>query len=534
LAKERGRNPDGYRTHRYRTYRTQAARRRRRRWIVLGVVALLVVAVLGVAGGSYWWFSAKVGAANRRITGEVQEALGTKPSTTLVSIKESEDAVNIILLGSDTRAETVAGSGRSDTIMVLHIDPTLDFASVLSIPRDLYVDIPGHPKNRINAAYAFGGPQLTIKTVKNVFGLNITKYAEIGFNAFEDIINSLGGVYVDVDRRYDDQTPRPIDLYPGYQLLNGADALLFARYRFDQNSDFGRMVRQQRVLAAMREQAMRWNLPLKLPGLVGAALESVATNLTANEILKLAYWVVNLDGSRIRQIVLKAPGQVIDGKAVLVADEATLKEAVTKLLSPPGTESGQDAAASTTQRTTTTTTTLGNAGASVSGTPDMVLLTGTSISSPAPTSTTVLEDLPDGAMWRSAQKSVPFALEAPRYIPPGFDYAYKMPVGDGVYQIDPGGDSKPAVRMLYRYKTSDLYLGVSATTWTEAPLASKGAEVERNGIKYTVVGTSGKVDHIWWKTDGVLYFVSNTLMYNVSEEELLKMAVSMTPVADGG
>jgi hypothetical protein len=93
---------------------------------------------------------------------------------------------------------------------------------------------------------------------------------------------------------------------------------------------------------------------------------------------------------------------------------------------------------------------------------------------------TALLALPDAAMWRTAQTSVPFVLQAPTYIPKGFDYVYKMPQGSGTYGIRVGGGTRPAVRMVYRYRSSDLYLGVTATTWTEAPVAARGEEVETN------------------------------------------------------
>lgn len=253
------------------------------------------------------------------------------------------------------------------------------------------------------------------------------------------------------------------------------------------------MTRQQRVITAIREQAMGWNLPFKLPGLVGTALESVATNLSASEILKLSYWLVRLDGDRIRQIVLTAPGKMIQGKAVVVADEATLTDAVTKLLTPPDSDSEETTTTATEVSTTTTTTTFygGISAGTPSGWPDT---SSTTVPPSTTTSTLAPGDFPDGALWR-------FALEAPRFIPVGFKYTGSMPTGGGTYQIEPGGKSKPAVRMLYRYKTKDLYLG-----------------------------TSAKVDHIWWKKDGVLSFISNTLMYTASKEDLLNMAVSMAPL----
>ncbi len=245
-------------------------RTKRRLLIALSVLGALVVIVAAIAGGSYWWFSTKVHTANSRIDTATENALATKPPSTIVSVPQmsdsENDSIDIILLGSDARGATVESGGSSDVIMLLHVDRDLDFLSILSITRDLYVDIPGHDKDRINAAYYLGGAPLTIATIKQVFGVDVTKYVGVGFQSFEDAIDSLGGVYVDVDRRYTDTPYWAIDLWPGYQLLDGPNALLFSRYRFDGNADFGRMARQQRVLAAVRDQAMGWNLPTKTAG----------------------------------------------------------------------------------------------------------------------------------------------------------------------------------------------------------------------------------------------------------------------------
>jgi LCP family protein required for cell wall assembly len=137
---------------------------------------------------------------------------------------------------------------------------------MLSLPRDLRVDVPGHGLNKLNFAFHVGGPALTIRTVEQLTGVDINHYVEVSFDAFSDITDSLGGVYVDVDQRYynDNPTYELIKLSPGYQLLNGVDALDFVRYRHDLNMDFGRMERQQAFLSAMREQAMGWNLPLRI------------------------------------------------------------------------------------------------------------------------------------------------------------------------------------------------------------------------------------------------------------------------------
>jgi LCP family protein required for cell wall assembly len=128
------------------------------------------------------------------------------------------------------------------------------------------VEVPGHGFHKVNAAYAFGGAALAIETVQNLTGVDVDHYLEIDFSAFKDITDSVGGVYVDVDRRYyyDGLDYENIKLAPGYQLLSGDAALDYVRFRHDQNTDFGRLERQQRFLRAMREQAMGWDLPLKV------------------------------------------------------------------------------------------------------------------------------------------------------------------------------------------------------------------------------------------------------------------------------
>ncbi len=493
---------------------------KRRIIIALSVLGALVVIVAAFFGGSYLWFSAKVHNANARVDTATQDALATKPPSTLVSIPQASGSptpansanppLDIILLGSDARGATVESPGSSDVIMLLHVDRDRNFLSILSVPRDLYVDIPGHSKDRINAAYYLGGPALTIGTIKQTLGVDVTKYLEVGFKSFENMIDSLGGVYIDVDRTYTQEPRWAGNFSPGYQLLDGADALLFARYRFDQNSDFGRMARQQHILSAIRDQAMNWNLPTKMPGLIDGLLGSAITNLSADEMLKLSYWLVKLDGGRIKQTMIRGPGQMIDGKAVLVVDQSTLKEAVTAYLTPPDEQATQ-------------------AG-------DNLLLTAIGSQNLLTTDSTVTTPatLPDAGMWKTAQMSVPFALQAPGFLPEGFAYAYKMPEGEGTYGIKVGNGTMPAVRMGYRYQTTDLYLGITATTWTDAPLARDGTEVESNGVVYTIVGTSGKADHIWWTRDGVLYFISNTLMDTLGKQDLLRMAESMTPVGVAG
>ena len=157
----------------------------------------------------------------------------------------SHDPVNILVLGSDRRKGMAGDKGRSDSIMLIRIDPRTKSISMLSIPRDLRVEIPGWGTDRINAAYSDGGAALSVSTFKTLTGLPVNHFIDINFIGFIDIVDYLGGVYIDVDRQYFNNTAvtgySSIDLAAGYQRLNGHDALSFVRYRHDQLGDWGRM-----------------------------------------------------------------------------------------------------------------------------------------------------------------------------------------------------------------------------------------------------------------------------------------------------
>ncbi len=170
-----------------------------------------------------------------------------------------------LLVGSDSReglsakerrelATGAATGRRTDTIMLLHRAPGGQ-TSLISIPRDSYVEIPGYGMNKINAAYAFGGPQLLVQTVELATGLRMDDYAEIGLDGFAGIVDAMGGVQVCLDDALADPLAG-IDLPAGCQTLDGADALGYVRSRYqDPDGDLGRVERQREMLSAMAERA---------------------------------------------------------------------------------------------------------------------------------------------------------------------------------------------------------------------------------------------------------------------------------------
>ncbi|HEV2776194.1 MAG TPA: LCP family protein [Solirubrobacteraceae bacterium] len=185
-------------------------------------------------------------------------------STPIPGIKSVLDEVDpggpqtILVLGSDGRYGEKGIPVRSDTMIVVRLDPDKNATAVMSIPRDLLVSIPGHGQRRINEAFALGGPRLSVRTVKGLLNIPISHVVNVNFNGFQRAVNRLGCVFVDVDRRYFNDRGGPggyatIDLKPGYQKLCGSDSLDYVRYRHT-DDDFVRAARQQDFLRQAKGQ----------------------------------------------------------------------------------------------------------------------------------------------------------------------------------------------------------------------------------------------------------------------------------------
>ena len=245
--------------------------------------------------------------------------------------------VNLLLLGVDRR-DGDEWAYRADTVIVAGVDAGSGEAVLLSIPRDLQLPIPGHGEDRINTAnvygyledYPGGGPALVEATVESNMGIPIDGYLMADFNAFERLVDALGGIEIDVtetlhDTDYPD--PRPEDPYafktvhfdPGLQTMDGQRALEYARSRMS-TSDFDRARRQQEVLVAIRQKALSPGSLLRLPALGLIVLDSLETNLSPREVMALGLLAVRLDPSRLERVVLEPPlvyGYVrADGAAV--------------------------------------------------------------------------------------------------------------------------------------------------------------------------------------------------------------------------
>lgn len=191
---------------------------------------------------------------------------------------------NILLIGSDAREKETS---RADTIMVVNYHPDKKTFKLMSIMRDTYVDIPGHGKNKINTAYAFGGPELLRKTLKENFELELQYYAIVDFQGFIHVIDEAfpDGVKIDVEKRMEEYLD--VTLLPGEQMLDGKHLLNYVRFRHDAVGDFGRVERQQKVVNALASQFASIETIPKLPKLVGVVRPFINTNISTGNIISI-------------------------------------------------------------------------------------------------------------------------------------------------------------------------------------------------------------------------------------------------------
>jgi LCP family protein required for cell wall assembly len=264
----------------------------------------------------------------------------------------NSDRINILLLGTDTRVGEL-GASRTDTMIVVTVDPQSKTAGMLSIPRDLWVAIPGYSENRINVAhflgerdkYPGGGPALAKKTVQYTLGIPIHYYVRINFEGFEKIIDAIGGVAIDVkeavhDTKYPDNNYgyMTVDIPAGVQKMDGKTALQYARARHG-SSDFSRARRQQEVLKAIRDKAIHLDIPLtRIPEILKLVGNSVQTDLSLSEMYTLAKLGRELTGDIQSMVIdesMTTSQTTPDGADVLIPNRTKIREVINQLFGGP-------------------------------------------------------------------------------------------------------------------------------------------------------------------------------------------------------
>ncbi|PAD26583.1 transcriptional regulator [Niallia circulans] len=197
--------------------------------------------------------------------------------------------INIMLLGSDSRGEEHA---RTDTLMIVHYNQNTHKMKIASIMRDIYVNIPEIGYQKMNAAFAYGGPELVRKTLKENFGIDINYYAIADFEGFSKIVDIVAPKGIEVDIPYEMSYGIGMTLHPGKQVLHGDQLLGYVRFRHDRLSDFGRVERQQEAIEKLKEQAVSMHSVVNLPKILGTVTPYIETNLDTPTILSITKGLV--------------------------------------------------------------------------------------------------------------------------------------------------------------------------------------------------------------------------------------------------
>ncbi|MCQ6274758.1 LCP family protein [Bacillus sp. V3B] len=248
--------------------------------------------------------------------------------------KSKMDAVNVLLLGSDSRGEKQA---RTDTIMVAHYDPQTHKTKLISLMRDVYVSVPDYGQQKLNAAYTYGGPELLRETIKENFELDIHYYAIIDFKGFEKAVDLLVPNGIEVDIPYEMSSGIGMTLEEGKQQLHGTELLGYVRFRHDRLSDFGRVQRQQEVISKLKEEAVSLNSVVKLPELLDLLNTYIDTNIDTSTLLTIGKDILTKKSGDIETLRIPEDDSFQNKRyegigEVLEADLHQNKEALKKFL----------------------------------------------------------------------------------------------------------------------------------------------------------------------------------------------------------
>jgi LCP family protein required for cell wall assembly len=474
---------------------------------------------------------------------ELDDILGDirKPGRADIDVPELDDVDpggprTFMILGSDAREGADAGmSPRSDTILLARADPDKDAIALMSIPRDLKVEIPGHGEGKINGAFELGGkkggPRLVVRTVKKLFedatGENfpITNVMIMDYGAFRRAVNFIDGVYVDIDRDYfndnsSGENYATIDIDPGYQLLKGRDALDYVRYRHTDN-DLVRAARQQDFLRQAKNAAGVRKL---MAGGLGEAKylirvfsryfrvdKSLRSNKQIISMLKLVLYLAG-ENPKVHEVAFKvsdAPNPQLDSNLYFrdsdlrrsfrefmqVKESDEPRENTAEPAAPPERTTRQRARRSPERRTT-----------DVSGLED------------------ARREGEDQAVLADPKLKIPFYFPTKRVA--GSVYSGTEP---RIYKVkDERGKKREAYRLVLSTRRIGEYYGVQGIAWKAPPiLDDPDRTVRRGNRKFRLYYDGKRLRLVAWRTKRGVYWISNTLTQTIDEDQMIAIASSL-------
>jgi LCP family protein required for cell wall assembly len=429
----------------------------------------------------------------------------------------------ILVLGSDRRYIDIKQHNpvRSDTILLVRLDPSRGVTAVMSIPRDLKVDIPtprGIVTDKINAAYALGGPSLSVKTVRNLLHIPINHVVNVNFGGFQRAVNRLGCVYVDVDRDYFNDNHPPngspfdyatIDINPGYQKLCGKDALDYVRYRHFDN-DLVRAARQQSFLSAAKEQIGLGRIfgdRKELLRIFGRYTQTDIARQNTRAILRLLKLAFEASKNPIREVHFR--GDI--GQTYVTIGPNNLARTIQEFREGRASSGPRETApAGRTSRAARRRARRRSAG------------------------------LPRGVIFSRVEgenfvAAASTHLSFPTYYPRARlsrgRYLYGRP---RVYDIfDRAHRRYRAYRIVVSTGRDGQYYGIQGTNWRSPPiLDNPSGTVRMAGRRYQVFDDGSRYALVSWRTPRAVYWISNTLSRTLTNAQMLAIARSLSRVGE--
>ena len=439
---------------------------------------------------------------------------------------------NIVILGSDKRANEPEDPGRSDTTILLRLDPDRNAIALMSIPRDLKVEIPGYGTGKFNEAYSYGGPKLTLQVVKQLTGLRINHVVNVDYLGFVRAVDAIDCVYVDVDRRYyhsnvglpPSEQYSEINVQPGYQLLCGKKALQYVRYRHT-DTDLVRAARQQDFLSDARQRVPIGDLVLGRNDLIDIFTEYTTSDISDKEtMLEVMKLFIASRGASIKEVHFPATL----GPSYVYATESAIQEAVDKFLGieasggPRGSiEGGERPQGGKSKKK----------GKKSKPKPHVV--------KPKPPGSDGL--VPAGEAGELEGKTVARKVSAgfpvfyPTRLPYGAHYvesdSYLHVQDPRVYHFkDTDGERHAAYRMVAEYgpEYETQYFGVQGVRgWSDPPILANPTETRTiHGREYEIFVDGDRVKMIAWHRGDNTYWISNSLLQSLTNDQMVGMARS--------
>ncbi|MDQ6774779.1 MAG: LCP family protein [Actinomycetota bacterium] len=441
----------------------------------------------------------------------------------------------ILILGSDHRAGEPNSAANTDTIILVRLDAASSTINVMSVPRDLMVNIPlpnGLTETaKVNAAYSLGGPNLVVKTLQqNILpGLEVNHIVDINFAGFVDLVNAMGCVYTQVDRRYYNNGAitgySSIDVEPGYQKLCGTDALAYVRFRHTDN-DLVRSARQQAFIRDAKDQYGQANLIAnrdKLLKIFGEHTRTDANLHTIDGLINLFKLVAFSAGHAIKQIPFPTTdiAYAVNKIDYVTADPIAVGDAFNKFMTPTLAPASPSAGATATTPTTATTTT----------------------PTQAPTAG-LIPDFAAGKLQAAALGNAGMPVYVPRLLAAGAEYCSGS-LGNCPAQISTVG-AYPRKYVLWTSQhhptaayqmtvvlngTLGQYYDIQGTTWQHPPILAHPTEVRLVGGKHIYLFFEGaKLNVVAWHTPQGVYWIANTLTHDLGKQQMIGLAASLTRV----